>query len=236
MINCFVLDDESSSVELIEKYIDRTAVLQLAGRETDALLGLKKIVEINPDLVFLDIQMPGCSGLDIASQVPSGSRVIFTTAYRDLGADAYDRNAIDFLSKPIAYQRFMVAINKYLEWHNLTENKGQKKLSTSNAFFVNSGTKGVKVKIEPDNIVLVEAKEHYTTVYLCDGSSVDTSLSLGEMELVLPENLKRVHRSFIANLDKVEQVMGYELQFISVNKTVTCGRDYRNMVKDLLHL
>ncbi|MFT4204291.1 MAG: LytTR family DNA-binding domain-containing protein [Chitinophagaceae bacterium] len=231
MIRCFVLDDEPSSVELMEKYVGRTSVLSIAGTETDAIKGLGNILKLNPNLVFLDVEMPGCSGMDIAAQLPATCKVIFTTAYRNYAADAYDLNAVDFLSKPFSYQRFMVAVNKYL---NTTDSKNEKTRQSSNFIFVPNGNRGERIKIDTDKIVQVEAQEHYSVLTYEDGKSITVWLSISEMERRLPEHFLRVQRSFIANMEKVECVKGGELLFSMDGKSVKYGREYALKIKTFL--
>ena len=111
-ISCIVVDDEPLAVEMLAGYVCRTPSLELAGSYTDPVQALSEIRASKPDVVFMDIQMPDISGLELSRMLPKETRVIFTTAFRQYALDSYEVEAIDYLLKPIRYQKFLEAVAK----------------------------------------------------------------------------------------------------------------------------
>ena len=121
-ISCAIVDDEPLAVKLIENYIGKTPFLEHIGSYTDSISASLELSSLRPDLLFLDIQMPDMDGMELARLVPSGTKIIFTTAFRDYALDSYDVAAIDYLLKPIRYDKFLRAAQKAKEWYEMQEN------------------------------------------------------------------------------------------------------------------
>ena len=120
-LRCFVVDDEPLAVKMLENFIARTPFLELVASFTDPVLALSEMRTQAPDLVFLDIQMPDLSGMELSRMVPAGTRIIFTTAFKQYAFESYEVSALDFLLKPIRYQKFLEAAEKAREWFALKE-------------------------------------------------------------------------------------------------------------------
>lgn len=214
-LRCFVVDDEPLAVKMLENFIARTPFLELAASFTDPVLALSEMRTQAPDLVFLDIQMPDLSGMELSRMVPAGTRIIFTTAFKQYAFESYEVSALDFLLKPIRYQKFLEAAEKAREWFTL---KGAAtaaaapaaapapEAKTSTFFKVD----GALRKVEFDDILFVEGMKDYVMVFLASQKQpLVTHVTMKGMEEMLPSGqFMRIHRSFIVALDKVASVSG----------------------------
>ncbi len=120
-LKCMVVDDEPLAVKMLENYISRTAFLELVASFTDPVAALEAIRDRQPQLVFLDIQMPDLNGMELSRMVPSRTRIIFTTAFKQYAFDSYEVSALDFLLKPVRYQKFLEAAEKARRWFDMVE-------------------------------------------------------------------------------------------------------------------
>ena len=207
-LRCFVVDDEPLAVKMLENFIERTPFLELAGSFTDPVLALSEIRTQAPQLVFLDIQMPDLSGMELSRMIPDGTRIIFTTAFKQYAFESYEVSALDFLLKPIRYQKFLEAAEKAREWFTLKEAAAAtpaagSETKTSTFFKVD----GALRKVEYDDILFVEGMKDYVMVYLASQRQpLVTHVTMKAMEEMLPAGFMRIHRSFIVALDKVSSV------------------------------
>ncbi len=214
-LRCFVVDDEPLAVKMLENFIARTPFLELAASFTDPVLALSEMRTQAPDLVFLDIQMPDLSGMELSRMVPAGTRIIFTTAFKQYAFESYEVSALDFLLKPIRYQKFLEAAEKAREWFTLKEAATAAatpaaapapEAKTSTFFKVD----GALRKVEFDDILFVEGMKDYVMVFLASQKQpLVTHVTMKGMEEMLPSGqFMRIHRSFIVALDKVASVSG----------------------------
>ena len=211
-LRCFVVDDEPLAVKMLENFIARTPFLELVASFTDPVLALSEMRTQAPDLVFLDIQMPDLSGMELSRMVPAGTRIIFTTAFKQYAFESYEVSALDFLLKPIRYQKFLEAAEKAREWFSLKEAATAAPVAlaseakTSTFFKVD----GALRKVEFDDILFVEGMKDYVMVFLASQKQpLVTHVTMKGMEEMLPAGqFMRIHRSFIVALDKVASVSG----------------------------
>ena len=211
-LRCFVVDDEPLAVKMLENFIARTPFLELVASFTDPVLALSEMRTQAPDLVFLDIQMPDLSGMELSRMVPAGTRIIFTTAFKQYAFESYEVSALDFLLKPIRYQKFLEAAEKAREWFTLKEaataapTAPVSEAKTSTFFKVD----GALWKVEYDDILFVEGMKDYVMVFLASQKQpLVTHVTMKGMEEMLPAGqFMRIHRSFIVALDKVASVSG----------------------------
>ena len=204
-LRCFVVDDEPLAVKMLENFIARTPFLELAASFTDPVLALSEIRTQAPQLVFLDIQMPDLSGMELSRMVPSDTRIIFTTAFKQYAFESYEVSALDFLLKPIRYQKFLEAAEKAREWFAMKEAAAAKPEEMTAAFFKVDGSLR---KVELADILFVEGMKDYVMVYLqSQRQPVVTHVTMKAMEEMLPSGrFMRIHRSHIVALDKVSSV------------------------------
>ena len=213
-LRCFVVDDEPLAVKMLENFIARTPFLELTASFTDPVLALSEMRTQAPDLVFLDIQMPDLSGMELSRMVPAGTRIIFTTAFKQYAFESYEVSALDFLLKPIRYQKFLEAAEKAREWFSLKEAATAAaapaapapEAKTSTFFKVDGSLR----KVEYDDILFVEGMKDYVMVFLASQKQpLVTHVTMKGMEEMLPAGqFMRIHRSFIVALDKVASVSG----------------------------
>ena len=121
-LTCIIVDDEPLAVKLVESFVAKTPGLELLGSFTDSVEAVNAIRELQPNLLFLDIQMPDLNGMELAHTLPAGTRVIFTTAFKEYAFESYEVNALDFLLKPIRYNKFLAAVEKAQKWHQQSTN------------------------------------------------------------------------------------------------------------------
>ena len=204
-LRCFVVDDEPLAVKMLENFIARTPFLELSASFTDPVLALSEIRTQAPQLVFLDIQMPDLSGMELSRMVPSDTRIIFTTAFKQYAFESYEVSALDFLLKPIRYQKFLEAAEKAREWFAMKEAAAAKPEEMTAAFFK---VDGALRKVELADILFVEGMKDYVMVNLASQKQpLVTHLTMKAMEEMLPSGrFMRIHRSFIVALDKVDSV------------------------------
>ncbi len=208
-LRCFVVDDEPLAVRMLENFIERTPFLELAASYTDPVRALTDIRTAIPDLVFLDIQMPDLSGMELSRMVPAGTRIIFTTAFKQYAFESYEVSALDFLLKPIRYQKFLEAAEKAREWFSMKEAAESAAAPapegmTSTFFKVDGDLR----KVEFADILYVEGMKDYVMVCLASQKQpLVTHMTMKGMEEMLPAaRFMRIHRSFIVALDKVSSV------------------------------
>lgn len=218
-MKCCIIDDDIYSIERLENHINKIPELQLIGSYTNPKLALEKIkTGHKPDIVFLDIEMPELSGLEIASLLPKGVAIIFVTAYIDHAYDAFEKDAIDFILKPFDFDRFVRAVNKAQNKLQFTKAVEPNKNLITNTIFIKSGNRNKVVQIDVVKIIQIEAFDHYIYIHLL-GEKHISYLNLKEIEEQLPFNLFiRTHRAHIVNVDLIKSIEGNEILMINDNK------------------
>jgi len=208
-IKCLVVDDEPLAARLIGSYVERTPFLSLVATVNSAAEALAVMASDTVDLVFLDIRMPGLSGMDLARQLGNGPKIVFTTAYSDHAVEGFAVNALDYLLKPVSYEEFMRAAGRgagaLAAVSGRTEEKAEP-LPSSGFITVKSEYRLVRIPVA--EIDYIEGLKDYVKIVLADGSRpVLTLMSMKSLEEMLPEaSFMRVHRSFIVNMDKVRVI------------------------------
>jgi len=221
-IKCVIVEDEPKAMSLLEEYTSKTSFLELVAQFTEPLQAMQLLHDNkNIDLVFLDINLPELTGIELAKVIDPSVKIIFTTAYSDFAVKSYEVNTIDYLLKPITYQRFFQAITKAKKIIEAEDGKNSSTKVQSH-FFVKSG-KNI-VQINWNDIFYIEAlKEYMSIVTTTDKILVYKRMS--ELEAIQPFNFKRVHNSFIINIDRIEKVERVELY---INKrSIPISKTYR---------
>lgn len=205
-LRCIVVDDEPLAVKMLEGYIDRTPDLELLASFNDPVLALGEIRSLSPELVFLDIQMPDLDGMELSRMLPDGTRVIFTTAFKQYAFESYEVSALDFLLKPIRYQKFLEAVQKGREWFSLKDSAAAAAQPEKDWVYLKAD--GVLRKVEYADILYVEGMKDYLMVHLrSQRQPLVTHLTMKAAEDILPgESFMRIHRSFIVNLSQITSV------------------------------
>jgi two-component system LytT family response regulator len=201
---CMIVDDEPLAVKMIENYIARTEGLVLAASYNDPLKALTALDEMKVDVLFLDIQMPDLDGLNFSRQVPPSTKIIFTTAFKQYAFESYEVDAVDYLLKPIRYQKFLLAISKVRQ--RLEMASSSEKGTADKSIFIR--VDNVLKRIDFDDILYVGGLKDYVHLYLVgDSRPLITHLTMKAVEDMLPsDRFMRVHRSYIIALDKIRSV------------------------------
>ncbi len=215
MLNCIAVDDENLALDLIEDNIYKVPFLNLVKRCKNPFEAMEVLQNQEIDLIFLDIQMPGITGVQFLQSLTNSPMVIFVTAYKQYALEGFNLNVIDYLLKPIDFERFLKAVNKASDLYNLKhktlviENVSELKNST---IFVNADYS--LIKIRTDEITYVEGLKDYVKINL--NSSVKpivTRMTMKAIEEKLPSSeFFRVHKSFIVSLDKIESIRSLKIK------------------------
>jgi DNA-binding LytR/AlgR family response regulator len=202
-INCLIVDDEPLALDLIESYVVKTPFLKLVGKCSSAFQALEVMAAQNVDLLFLDIQMPGLTGVEFSKSLSGSVRVIFTTAYSEFALEGFKVDAIDYLVKPFNYAEFLRAANKALTWFSLSNASQGASDNSLKSMMVKAGSKLERVDLV--DIIYIESMGDYVKIFCKDKEHpVITQMTMKSMEEKLPDNkFFRVHRSFIVNLEQV---------------------------------
>ncbi|TDX02020.1 LytR/AlgR family response regulator transcription factor [Dinghuibacter silviterrae] len=225
MINCVIIDDEPLAREGIADYVREVDFLNLIAT-CENPVELMALLDKHPiDLVFLDIQTPKMNGIDFLKIVQKPPMVIITTAFPTYALDGFQLNALDYLLKPITFDRFFKSVHKAREYHQLVH-RSAPPLKADDHFFIKCGTKYEKILF--DDILYVEGMQNYVTIYTTKGKYI-TLLYLKNLE----ENLDaqafiRVHKSYIVSILKIDAIEGNEI-FIGEHR-VPISRNYREQV------
>jgi len=225
-LTCIIVDDEPLAVRLLESFVNKTPDLQLAGSFTDSVEAINVIKEQKPDLLFLDIQMPDMSGMELAHVVPAETKIIFTTAFKEYAYESYEVSALDFLLKPIRYNKFISAVEKARQWfgHKLNNQNIQNTQNTQNIQKEPHGKQetvflrvdGEFRQVALSKIIYVCGMKDYVMFYLSDEKRpLITHLTMKSVEDMLPSTLfMRISRSYIVALDKIKSVDRNECVYI----------------------
>ena len=228
--NCIIIDDEPIAIRVVKSHIDKIQGFSVVGGFTNALDAIKTIHNQQIDLIFLDIEMPGINGLEFIRSIPNPPKVIFTTAYRNYAAEAFDVDALDYLLKPIPFDRFLKAINKFLEQKTKPENKGNND-DSSDSIVLKSNKRNYKIRVE--DILYIESLDDYIKVHTTEKSLVCYSrLSSMEETLASFNYILRVHRSFIVNTKKIKIFTHYSISIGT--QEIPIGRSFRDKVIEKL--
>ena len=231
-IKCVIVDDEPVARKIIESFVAKIPNLNLVKSCKNAMEAFEVVNTQNIDLFFLDINMPDVSGLSLAKTINKKAKIIFTTAYREYAVDGFDLQAVDYLLKPISFDRFLQAVNKFIETkpeeNSIT--KSEENTTRNNYIFVRSERKMVKVVF--DEILYVESLSDYIKIYT-KSSILVTRETISNIEKKLPtQQFLRAHRSYIINFDKIDS---YTNEFIEIEKNaIPISRTYKeNVLKKL---
>lgn len=205
LITCIIVDDEPLAVRLLESYVEKTPDLQLLASYTDSITAINAVKEQKPDLLFLDIQMPNVNGMELAHSLPSETRVIFTTAFKEYAFESYEVNALDFLLKPIRYNKFLGSIEKAKMLFDIQQTAVQPKQQHNTVFIQ---VDGEWRNIPINQITYINGMKDYVLFYLdSETKPLISHLTMKAVEEMLPsEKFLRIHRSYIIAVDKIQKV------------------------------
>ncbi|WP_272151637.1 LytR/AlgR family response regulator transcription factor [Tenacibaculum aiptasiae] len=232
-VKCLVVDDEPLAIKLLEKHISKIDALEIVATCNNAIKAFEILNTQEVDLLFLDIKMPNLTGIDFLKTLRNPPKTIFTTAYRDYAIESYDLGVIDYLLKPITFERFFKAVDRYLgDQKKQSESIQHKEKEIDDFMLVKSGNKHHKVVI--NDILFIESLKDYIKIHTVDNKRIVSKYRISEIEQELKEeNFLRVHRSYIININKIS---AFTVNDIEVNSTeIPIGASYKEKVVSFLN-
>jgi len=230
-LRTLIVDDEPHAIEIIKKYAEQIPVLEIVDTCYNAIQAFHLIQQTRVDLMFLDVKMPGLSGTDLARSLKNPPRIVFTTAYQEYAVEGFDLNAVDYLMKPIGFDRFLRAVDKVLALER-TEQPGLSSSDITHAqpidHFLYLRIERRLVKVNTKDILWIESVRDYVKVVTSDKVHT-TKQKISVTEELLPSGeFLRIHRSFIVPKHKIES---YHPNYVVVNgNSIPVGRNYKDAV------
>ncbi|WP_299667240.1 LytTR family DNA-binding domain-containing protein [uncultured Polaribacter sp.] len=224
VIKCIIVDDEPPAIRLLEKYIQKVLFLELVATTTNALEALQ-IIETNPiELVFLDIQMPNLTGIQLSKIVDDNIKIIFTTAYPQFALESYDLNAVDYLLKPFDFERFYKAVSKV----KILNTAPKDKPNDETLLFIKTNGKNNFEKIYISEILYLEGLKNYVAIHLVSKQQIITYSTLKYMNDRLPKQMfTQIHKSYIVAMQHIEKTSSTGVQINE--KELPLGNSYKNI-------
>lgn len=220
MITCVAIDDEPLALDVLTEFAGKTPGLDLKGTFTDAFMALEYLKKEDVDVIFLDIQMPQITGIQLLKSLPNPPLVIFTTAYSKYAVEGFNLDAIDFLLKPFAYERFLKAVNKVSDYISHKD----KPAPADNTEFIFLKSDYQIVKISLSDILYIEGMDDYVKIFTTE-KMVLSNMTMKDMLKKLPaSNFVRVHRSYIVPLKRIESVRNKRIKL--GEKLIPVGDSY----------
>lgn len=231
-LTCYVVDDEEGAIELLKEYIERTPGLELIGSSLDPVAALDILTGPGaPDITFVDVDMRLLSGMDLAGMINWYTTVVFTTAFPQYALEAFEKEAFDYLLKPITYERFAKCIQ-----HAKRKKKQAAKYDypiREDFFNIKSEQKGRMVKIKFDEVIYIEGAVNYIQIHTTGGKHT-TYLTMKDIESHLPKPLfARIHRSFLINVNYVKVIERNQVKMEN-GEDLTMGDYYKKKFLDLM--
>ena len=231
---CYILDDEPLALNVIEQHLSKFEQFEVCGKSTEPLQALGQIKALQPDLLFLDIQMPELTGLDLIESIQNKPSIIITTAYREYAVEGFELNVLDYLVKPIPFKRFIKAIDKFLEQKMPKATSEPNPVSPTpagaNFLLIKAERKTIKVAI--DDILYIEGVKDYVKIVLVD-QKIMTKTSIGNFFNELPsDRFVRIHKSFVVAIDKIDAYTAHDVEVQKMELPI--GRMYKEAFVELM--
>ncbi|MDX2068502.1 MAG: response regulator [Haliscomenobacter sp.] len=224
---CYILDDEPLALNVIEQHLSKFEQFEVCGKSTEPLQALGQIKALQPDLLFLDIQMPELTGLDLIESIQNKPAIIITTAYREYAVEGFELNVLDYLVKPIPFKRFIKAIDKFLEQkiHKPAAEISPVPPTLIEATFLLIKAERKTIKVAIEDILYVEGVKDYVKIVL-RGQKIMTKTSIGNFFNELPsDRFVRIHKSFVVAIDKIEAYTAHDVEIQKMELPI--GRMYK---------
>lgn len=225
-VRCLLVDDEPLAIQLIQNHIKLLETFEVVGTCSNAIKALELLRTTPVDLLFLDIKMPQLTGIDFLKTLKNPPAVIITTAYREYAIEGYDLDLIDYLLKPITFDRFFKAVDRYLrlkspvgKTESLQENEQQ---------FIHIKAGGKFHNLNKDEVLYIESLKDYITIH-CTDRKITAKYKIGDLETELyNKDFLRIHRSFIINMKKISAFTNYDIEIGT--KELPIGASYKEYV------
>jgi DNA-binding LytR/AlgR family response regulator len=231
MLRCIIIDDEQEAIHILADFARDSGKLQVIATHTNPVEGLQSIEQLQPDVVFLDIQMPKLSGMDLVRTLKGKQKVILCTAYTEFATEAYDLDVLDYLLKPVRFERFLRAVSK------LEVPAGSTPVASSaiqvkddyetDYLFVKTESKRKLLKINIRDIDFVEGMKNYVSIHH-NGIKTLALLNMKDLEERLPhQHFVRTHKSFIVNVQRITGITDDVIHIHGVDAEILIGVSYR---------
>lgn len=218
----YILDDEPLAIKVIEQHLQQFPFIEICGTSTEPLLALAAVKQLQPDLLFLDIQMPQLTGLDFISIVHNSPAIVITTAYREYAVQGFDLNVLDYLVKPIPFKRFAQTIDKFLTTQQ-AHSAATQEVEAESVIFIKADRKNIRLALA--DILYIEGVKDYVKIVLPDQTLL-TKKSIGHFLIELPkEDFIRVHKSFIVAKNKITAFTAKDVEI--GRKEIPIGRSFK---------
>jgi DNA-binding LytR/AlgR family response regulator len=232
---CLVVDDEPLACDLMRGHIEKLENFEIVADCHNAMKALSVLREKHVDLIFMDIQMPQITGIEFLKTLKHPPKVIITTAYRDYALEGFELDVVDYLLKPITFERFLKSVNKYYQMCQdqvqVVSNSASEKVMEESFIYVKENKKVIKVYLS--EIKYIEGLSEYVQIYT-EKRKIITKTSMALMEEKLPvTNFLRIHKSFIVPVNKIEAFTANTIEI--QGKELPIGRNYKNAVLNALN-
>jgi len=229
MLHCIVVDDESGAVEILTRYVEKTPELELVRSFRDPIEALSFLASNQVDIVFLDIDMPNLDGMKLSALIRNkDTKIIFCTAYSEYAVESYEKEAIDYLLKPIAYERFCKAVDKAQKARSVPLKPDQidthKKSGTSHKIFLKSGPRIHQV--DTREVLYIEKKGHYVVFHTPGGERLSRMNVSDLLSALPPDDFIRIHRSFVVAIEKIDTIEKHMV--VIQGRMIPIGESYRD--------
>ncbi len=225
---CLILDDEQHSINILTDYIEKTPNLMLLKAFKNPIDAIAIIKEEKIDVAFIDVQMPNLTGLQYLKLLNPETKVILCTAYSEYAIDGYELNVIDYLLKPISFERFLRSISKIETKETIISQQ-----SNDEFIFVKTETKGKLLKINLKDILFIEGLGNYQKIKTVDNQTIVCQLKMKDLEVQLqPYGFVRIHKSFMIALNQIANIDGNKIQI--ANHKIPIGDSYKEELLNIL--
>ncbi|MFI1773261.1 LytR/AlgR family response regulator transcription factor [Thalassobellus citreus] len=229
-ISCLIVDDEAIARDIIETHLNKIPNIKIVAKCSNAIEAFNAIRNHTIDLVFLDINMSEITGISFAKSINKDIKIIFTTAYRDYAVEGFELQAVDYLLKPISFDRLLKAVNNYFDIYSNTKNDVIKESSSNDFMFVRSDRR--MIKIDFNAIIYIESYSDYIKIHLAN-ETITTRETISAIEAKLPkEQFIRIHRSYILSISNITSFTHEEI--IINKKSLPISRSYKKEVLNIL--
>lgn len=233
-IQCLLIDDEPPALKVLSRYISDIGNMEIVGQCRNAIEALSVLQEKKVDVIFLDIKMPRILGTDFLKNLSHPPQVIFVTAYREYAVDGFELDALDYLVKPVSFERFLKAVSKLSRvFGNETTVKDTPNILAAEAFVYLKVDRDMK-KVFINEILYIESCKDYVKVFLNSSKKLMVKQTITAMEnLLSDQKFLRIHRSYLISLDNISGYNGLSVQLGSVE--IPIGRLYKQAVMERLN-
>lgn len=228
-LGCIIIEDEPKALKLLQEYVEQVDYLDLLFSSSDPLDALNFTGNHPVDLVFLDINLPTLSGIELASLFKKEIKIVFTTAYSQYAAQSYEHSTIDYLLKPITFSRFLKAVQKARNEH-LKNINPEIRDNTYDSFFVKSGKK--IIQLQWSNLYYLEGMKEYVLL-VSPTSKTMIFKRMKDLEAIIPLDFERIHNSFIVNIRFIQRIE--DNQVFILNKGIPIGKKYKESFYEKLN-